>query len=124
MPIAERDFAIVAPAGDASRPAVLLSATEPIWERVIGRNVVHGRGRLVVPRAPGFAAIHADDRALVTGNQNNFGISRVNPDLLVVVAARRSADSRPALAPVLRFPGDDAGAVNNVRIPRVSRQHR
>ena len=124
MPIAERDLAVVAAAGDAGRPAILLPATEPIWERVIGCNVVHGRGRLVVPRAPGLATIHAYDGALITGDQKNFWISWVDPDLLVVVATRRSADSRPALAPVHRFPGDDASAVNNVRILRVSSQHR
>src|SRR3954453_20345987 len=55
MPFAERDCALIAATGDAERAALLLAAVEPIRNRVIRRDVIKLRGRLVIPRAPTLA---------------------------------------------------------------------
>ena len=65
MPVAESDLAVVAAARDADRAAFLLAAAQSIRKRVVGADVIELRGRLVVPRAPGLAAVDGDDRALV-----------------------------------------------------------
>src|ERR1700730_5356591 len=60
-PIAISDFAIIAAAGDGGGPAVLLRSVNVVRKMLISADVINLSGRLVVPRAPGFAAIHADD---------------------------------------------------------------
>ena len=50
-----------------------------------------------------------DDRALVADQQNDLRIGRVDPDVLIVVAARRAAQPRPGLAAVASTHGHDAG---------------
>ena len=54
MPVAERDLAFVASAGDAGGSAFLLAAADPIGKRVVGADMVELRGRLVIPGAPGL----------------------------------------------------------------------
>ncbi len=89
-PIAKRDFAVIASAfrGDAS--GFLLCAVNPVGETIVGGDVIELRGGLVVPTAPGIAAIHADGRALVGGNGNDLRIFGADPDALVIVAAGRA----------------------------------
>src|SRR5207244_3855828 len=60
-PFAKGDLAIVAPAGDAGRAALLLASVDPVGELVIGDDVVKLRGGLVVPRAPRLPAVDTDD---------------------------------------------------------------
>src|SRR5437764_14214791 len=38
MPLANRNLAIIAPAGDADRAALLLSAANPVWKRIVGAD--------------------------------------------------------------------------------------
>ena len=82
------------------------------------------RGRLVIPRAPALSAIHGDDRALVRAQQNDVGIIRIDPNVLVIVAAGRAAPAVPGFAAVRRFPTNDAGRVNDLRIFRIEPHHR
>ena len=124
VPVAEGDRAVVAAAGDAHRAALLLAAADLVGELVARLDVVELRGRLVVPGAPGAAAVGADHRALVGGEQDDVRVVRVDPDVLVVVAARRAAQAGPGLAAVLRAHGDDGGAVDDVRVLRVDGHHR
>src|SRR2546429_9394459 len=72
------------------------------------------RGGLVVPTAPGLAAIHADDCALVTGERDNPWILRTNPDALVIVSPWRSLETHKRLPSVGGFPGGRIRNVNNV----------
>src|SRR5450631_1833103 len=67
MPVAKGDFAVVAAARNADRPALLLSGAQPIREGRRNADVVKLRGRLVVPGTPCLAAIDRNDDALVTG---------------------------------------------------------
>src|SRR5262249_7743408 len=52
MPLAERDLAEVAARRDAGRSALLLPSVQPVRESVVGSDVEHLCGRLVVPRTP------------------------------------------------------------------------
>ena len=88
VPIAGRDLAVVAAAGDAGRAALLLAAVHPVRKPVIGDDVVELGGRLVVPATPRLAAVDRDDRALVgRDQQDDVRIVRVDPDRVIVVAA-------------------------------------
>jgi hypothetical protein len=49
--------------------------------------VVELRGRLVVPGAPGRAAVHAHDGPLIARHDHPPGIRGIDPELVVVVAA-------------------------------------
>src|SRR5205807_6782492 len=66
-PLAKGDLAVVAAAGNACRAAFLLAAVDPVRELVVGDDVVKLGSGLVVPGAPGLAAVHGDGRALVAG---------------------------------------------------------
>ena len=56
-PFAESELAVIAAAGDAGGAALLLAAAHAIGKIVVGVDVIHLRGGLVVPGTPGFAAI-------------------------------------------------------------------
>src|ERR1700733_2139423 len=45
---------------------------------------------------------------------------RIDPDILVVVSSRRSAETDPSLTSVRRLHGHDAGAVDDVGILRIN----
>ena len=81
--------------------------------------MVELRGRLVVPAAPRFAAIHCDDRALIGGDHHDVRVVRVDPDAVVVVSAGGTADHRPCDTRVGRLPRDDAAAVHDVGVLRI-----
>ena len=112
----KRELAVVAAAGDAGGAALLLAAADAIGEIVIGVDVVHLRGGLVVPGTPRFAAVDGDDGALIAHDEDDIGVVGVDPDALVIVAAGGAAESGPGLAGVGGFPGDGAGDVDGVGI--------
>ncbi len=74
------------------------------------------RRSLTEPLRPRLAAVLRDDDTLVAGERDNFGIVRVDEDVLVVVAAWSSAQAVPGLAGVGRLPGNDAGYIDYVWI--------
>src|SRR5271170_1310869 len=74
------------------------------------------RGRLVVPRAPALALVYAHQRALVGYQQDDVRTFRINPEVLVIVASRRSAQAHPCLPAIGRAYSDNAGAVDGVRV--------
>ena len=123
VPLAESDLAVVPAAGNAHRAAFLLAAANLVRKLVRRGGVIELRRRLVVPGAPGLAAVHGDDRALVAHEQNNVRIAWVDPKILVIVAAGRASDAAPSLAAVGRAPSDDAGAIDDVRILRINLRH-
>src|SRR6185312_6393250 len=100
MPVVEGDFAVVAPARCARRAALLLSAVDPIRELVIGDHMIELRRRLVVPGAPGAAAVHGGGRSLIDAQQDDVGILRVDPDAVIVVPAGRALPRDEVLAAV------------------------
>ena len=78
------------------------------------------RGGLVVPRTPRLAAIHTNGRALVTDQENDVWIFRIDPQVLIVIAARRAAQAHPGLAAVHRALRYNARAVHDVWILRIN----
>src|SRR5581483_6659207 len=86
MPVVKCDLTIVAATGDTGRPTILLAATSAPGKGVVHRDMEHLCGRLVVPSGPTHAAIERDDRALITGQKQNFRVVRVNPHALIIIA--------------------------------------
>ena len=103
-PVAIRDRAVVAAARHAHRAVLLLAAADAVGKRVVRRHVVELAGRLVVPGAPGLAAVQRDDRALIGGEQDDVGVVGIDPAVLIVLAAWRAFERRPRLAAVGRLP--------------------
>src|SRR5205807_1808835 len=56
--------------------------------------------------------------------QNNVGKVRIDPQILIVVAAGRAAKAGPRFAAIGGAHGDDAGAVDNVGVFRINTRHR
>ena len=123
MPVMKGDAAIVAAAGNAGAAAVLLAAADAIGEGVVGGDVIHLRGGLVVPLGPGLAAVLRDDDALIAGERDDLRVVGIDEDVLVVVAAGRAAQTEPGLASVGGLPGDDAGDVDGVGIFGIGLRH-
>src|SRR5205807_7937922 len=92
VPVAVRDLAIVAPAVHAGGAALLLAAAHAVRERVVGVDVVELRGRLVVPGAPRHAAVQRDDGPLIGADEDRLRVVRIDPDAVIVIAARRAAE--------------------------------
>src|SRR5215472_18021231 len=84
-PIAKGDLAVRAATDDSDRTAFLLGAVDPVRESVVGNHMVKLRGRLVVPRAPGRAAVEADGRPLIAAERDDARIGGVDPNALVIV---------------------------------------
>ena len=119
MPLAERDLAVVAAARDAHGAALLLASVDVIGELVVGGDVVElGRG-LVVPGAPGGAAVDGDDGALVAREQEHVGLLGVDPEAVGVVAPGSPAESDEGLPAIRGLPGRDVGDVEDVGILRI-----
>ena len=76
-------------------------------------------GRLVVPVAPGPACVDADRGALVAGDDHAFGVLRIDPDVVIVVAARRALEFGPVRAAVVGAAHRLAGRVDAVAIGRI-----
>src|SRR5437763_1329261 len=102
MPFSKSDFAIIAATERGGRAAFLLRAVDRVRKAIVGGDVIELRGGLVVPRAPGGATVDCDDRALVGGERNDLGIFGIDPDALVIVAARRAFHHREAFPSVAR----------------------
>jgi hypothetical protein len=124
MPLAISDLAIVAARRRTHRPALLLPRAHLVWKRIRRRHMVQLCRRLVVPRPPRLAAVHAHHRALVAHQQHNLRVRGIHPHILVVVAARSSPETHPRLAAVFRLAGHNAGRIHHVRIGRVRHRDR
>src|SRR5438445_646022 len=66
MPVAEGDSAVIAAAENIDTAAILLCAVNVVWKIIVDGHVVELCGGLVVPTAPGAAAVYAYAYALVT----------------------------------------------------------
>src|SRR5262249_181403 len=78
--------AIIAPAGDRGRAALLLPAVDPVRPAVVGDDVIHLRRRLVVPTAPRLAAVDGDRRALIGTQDHNVALLWFDPAAGVIVS--------------------------------------
>src|SRR5207249_8113717 len=97
----------------ADRAALLLPAVDPIRKLIVGDHVVELRGRLVVPRAPGLAAVDRNDRALIAGDQDDLWIIGIDPDGVVIITAGRSPDGGEVPPAIGRAIGRGVGDVDD-----------
>src|SRR6266446_2789520 len=118
-PVAKSNFAKVAAACGSDRAAFLLCAIDPVRKLIIGDDVIELRGRLVVPGTPSLAAIHADGRALVHGDGDDVRVFGIDPDSVVVVAARRAFDGGEILARVGGAVGRSVRHIDDIFISRI-----
>src|SRR5208337_2490541 len=84
-PIAVANLAVVAAASSGDAATFLLPAVDPVGKAIVRGDVIKLRGWLVVPSAPGGAAIHADRRSLIGAQRHDLRILRADPDVLVIV---------------------------------------
>src|SRR5207245_9827432 len=84
-------------------------------------DVVHLACRLVVPRAPRPAPVQRDDRALVHAEHAALGMIGIDPQLVVVVAARRALDGDERPSAVTRAVERGVAGVDDVRVARFDR---
>src|SRR5262249_12545617 len=95
LPVAHGDAGEPPARADAHGAAVLLRAGHPVGKRAVGRETIDLRRRLIQPRRPGRMfgqAVDADYRALVAAENHPITVVRVDPELVIVVAARRSLE--------------------------------
>ena len=95
LPIAHGDARKPAARPHAHGAAVLLRAGHPVRERVVRRDPVDLRRRLVQPRAPRrmlAEPLHRDDGALIAAENHAVAVRRIDPELMVVVTAGRSLE--------------------------------
>ncbi len=100
MPVPEINFAIIAATGNAHRAAFLLAAANAVWKVSGHADVIELRGGLVVPGTPSVSTVHGDQGALIADQQDRFRIVRVDPDVLIIIAARSAAKTDPGFCTV------------------------
>src|ERR1700733_10639198 len=105
MPFAVGDGAVVATAGDANRTTLLLAAADAVGESGSYGDMINLRGGLVVPGTPGRSSVDGDERALIAYEKNNVWVVRIDPEILIVVAAGSAAEAKPGFAAVGRLHG-------------------
>ena len=81
--------------------------------------MIHLRRWLVVPTAPRSAPVGRYDRALVAPEENDLGIIRIDPNVLIIIATGCAAKTSPRLAAIGRLPTDCAGGIDHFRILRI-----
>ena len=100
--VAHADDALVRAAGHADGGVVLLRAVDPVRNAGVGGDVVELRGRLVVDRRPGVAAVERDAGAAVVALDHAARIGGVDPQIVIVAVRGRHAGE--GLAAVGRLP--------------------
>src|SRR5262245_2932265 len=102
--------------GNPHRRVILLGAVDPVREVIVGRDAVELSGRLIVIRAPAFAAAEADLGAAVVADDHALGRGRVDPQIVMVAVG--SADHAEVSSAVLGVPEQDVDDVDVVGILR------
>ena len=124
VPIAIRNLAIIAPARNADRTALLLPTADFVGKSICGDGVIHLRSRLVVPGFPCLAAIDCDDCALIANQQNDLRILRIDPKILIIIAARSATKAHPGLPTIRRACSHNARDIDDFRILRIHSRNR
>src|SRR5579884_2258553 len=102
-PVAQIDLVVQSARCGGGGSAILLRAIDVIGGFIIGDHVIELPGGLVVPGAPGFAAVEGDGGALIGSEHHVQGIGGIDPDLVIIVAAGRAADDAEIPAAVAQF---------------------
>src|SRR5581483_1310152 len=116
VPIAEGDSAVIAAAEDVHAAAILLRAVNVVRKFVVYSDVIELGRRLVVPTAPGVAAINAHAHTLIAAENQSLRVRRINPEGMIVVAAGSALDGDKSFSRIGRTIDGDIGNVNRVRV--------
>jgi hypothetical protein len=84
---------MVGAAENGSASAILLRSVHHVGKLVVGDHVVELCGGLVVPCAPGLAAIETDRCPLVRSENHVGWMLGINPNLMVVIPTGCAADN-------------------------------
>src|SRR5436305_293013 len=82
-------------------------------------DVTSLRGLMIIPGAPVRSSVHRNARALVAADENDLGVSRNDPDALVLVATRPPAPAYPDPAAIRGLPANHARGINYTRMLRI-----
>ena len=115
-PLTNRDGAVIAARGDARRSTLLLTTADAIRKVRVCGDVIHLRGRLVVPGTPGLAIVERHHGALIGDEDHDSRIVRVDPSVLIILSAGRALERHPPGSSVSRSEGHDVGHDDVVRI--------
>ena len=74
-----------------------------IRKRIVDRDVIELRGRLIVLRGPGFPAVNRDTGAAVIRVADTIRILRIDPKTVMISVTRR--EQVKCLAAINRFEG-------------------
>src|SRR5690348_3586268 len=107
---------MVAARNDRDGPTVLLRSRSPIWKSVIESDMIYLGRRLVIPRTPCFGAVLGHNRALIAAKNHPIRIVRVDPQLMIIVAARRAFYRGESSAAVGRFICRSVTDINDIWI--------
>src|SRR5258706_13095625 len=112
---------MIGAAGHSRASAILLRSVDDVWKLVVGSHVIELCCGLVVPGAPGLAAIEADRSSLICSENHARRIPGINPKLMVIVTARRSAHNRNRLPTILGAIERDVRHIDHIGIMRIDR---
>src|SRR5664279_2536748 len=118
-PVTRGNQPVIGSTHDRRAAAVLLRAVNVIGEPVVGDYVIELPDRLVVPGGPRLAVVETDGCALIGANYHARSVLGIDPELVVVVAARRAAHDGDGLAGILRAIERDIRNVDHVGIAGV-----
>src|SRR5438034_7208025 len=104
---------------NADSAAVLFGSLRLVREAIIVVNVIKLCGRLVVPGTPRLGAVNGHNRALVAADDHAVWIVRINPELMIIIAARRAFDRGPLLAAISRSIDGRVRHVNGISVLRI-----
>src|SRR5581483_5964581 len=99
---------------------LLLAAVDPVGKLVIRDHMIKLCCRLVVPTAPGLAAVHGHTGPLIAGQENDVGVVRINPEGVRVVASGGSLESGEGLAAVAGAVGTGVRHVDDILVLRIN----
>src|SRR5581483_1019470 len=101
-PVGEVHLSPVAAARDHYGAGVLLRTHDVVGIGAVGGYVIDLRNELGVPETPGAAVVQGDAGPLVGADQHAVAVRGVNPQLVVVLTARRALEGLKGGAAIRR----------------------
>ena len=110
---------MISAAGDSSASTILLGTVDDVGDFAVRDDMIELCRRLVVPCAPSLTVVEADCRPLIRSKNHAVGILGIDPNLMIIVSARRPAENRNRFSSVDGSIKSDVRDVNHIAILRV-----